>query len=214
MLASAIWTWAGRAAIRHPALWALAVVLLGTIPVVHALSPFHELGHESVHTLWASWSPPVGLLGVSLAIAFLSRQAAVLDTLPASVRIAGELGVLLQSLLSFWAFLFLGTVLADFHFLEPPFVTRGLPTALLLVSWSSVSLRLPASGLVRIAFLWGLLWALPIWVADTPLGPLVDLGRPFLPEQTLAARIGSYMLPLGLLLVSASLRPARLLPQQ
>ena len=207
VLASAIWGWGIRHAWRTPGLWVLAGGLVALVPVARLLSPFDAVGMDPTWSLVRSWCLPVGLIGTSLAIHFLSSRAGALELLAPRTRLQGELGTLLLAPASFWAFLFCGALTAR-PALPPepwhgwqwlPYVQAHLTALGLLV------LRVPASAGVRVTLLWLLAWVAPALLATTRLGQTLDAGRMLDRDPPRSW----FMLPAGLLILACALLPPR-----
>jgi len=195
----------------------LGVALVLLVPLATRLSPFPDIDVDPAWSFARSWAYPVGLLGASLALAFLSRQAAVLDGLAPRTRWAGEVGSLLGGVGSLQACLVAGALVSSPGAVGElaPLLPDLLLSDLHLVAVGALVLRLATPVPVRLAVLWVLLWGLPVLTAGTSVSPLLDAGRFLRESESLSsgprAGLSALAISTGLLLVGFLLTPPRTL---
>lgn len=178
MRTSAVWRWGAGHAARRPGTWALAAAALVLCPLATLLGPFPRAEIDPTWAIATSWSIPIGLIGASGAVAFLSRHGALLLQMAPRTRWGGELGTLLLGALAPQLVLFLGATLGSPAGLDelPALLARSVVADVHLAAVGILALRVPAPTALRIALLWALLWLVPALVGASRWAILVDPG--------------------------------------
>ena len=190
MLTLPMLRWVGLRPLRSPTAWGAALLLLGWVPLVKALTPWHGL--ESPTSLALAWSLPVGAAGAVAGLQVLSTYERFLELLPPTSRWTSRWGGV--ACMSLWPLIPLWVGAAW---------VGARPTGLDLAALALVGLhqgvlgawllRWPAPGRLRILGFLGLIWVIPdlvreISVVGRWILPIAEAGAPLSGPQSFDGR--------------------------